>query len=271
MPFIPYQSGWVIHPIEPIGFLPRALPLKKLFQKTPRILSPRVVVRTHLSWPYRIMLTVVCCLLLLSLSWGMYEAGRYSVQPQHVWNEEKMVLDYDAATCRQNKKQQLCTQMGDLIHQIQISTTANENLGKQIKSLAHENDSLKEKLVFFQHLMAGNTKSGISIHQFNVKETETPGKYRYALTLIQGGERPSDFKGNLKFHVTLQQNNQSKTIPLISSTSQENFPINFKFLHRLDESFKVPTDAIVESLQVQIYEQNDNKKVILTQTTQPAP
>jgi hypothetical protein len=201
----------------------------------------------------------------------MYEAGRHSTQPQNEWIAEKMTTDFDAVTCRQTKKQQLCTQMGDLIHQIQISSTANENLGKQIKLLTNENDSLKEKLVFFQHLMAGNTKSGISIHQFSVKETETPGKYRYALTLIQGGERPSDFKGNLKFQVTLQQNGHSKTIPLISNSSNENFPINFKFLHRLDESFKVPTDAIVESLQVQIHEQNDNKKVILTQTTQPAP
>ncbi len=216
------------------------------------------------------MLVIVCCLVLLSLSWGMYEAGRHSTQPQHDWIEEKLAIEYDAGSCRQTKKQKLCTQMGDLIHQIQISTTANENLGKQIKLLANENDSLKEKLVFLQHLMAGNTKSGISIHQFNLKETETPGKYRYALTLIQGGERPSDFKGNLKFQVTLQQNGQSKTIPLISSSSDENFPINFKFLHRLDESFKIPTDAIVESLQVQIFEQNDNKKVILTQATQPA-
>lgn len=227
--------------------------------------------RPHLSWTYRIMVAVICCLLLLSLSWGMYEAGRYSAQPQQEWIEEKLAFEYDAGTCRQTKKQKLCTQMGDLIHQIQISTTANENLGKQIKLLTNENDSLKEKLVFFQHLMAGNTRSGISIHQFNVKETDTPGKYRYALTLIQGGERPSDFKGNLKFQVTLQQNGHSKTIPLISSSSDENFPINFKFLHRLDESFKVPADAVVESLQVQIYEQNDNKKVILTQTTQPAP
>ncbi len=201
----------------------------------------------------------------------MYEAGRHSIYPQLDFGEEKLAFVYDPGTCRQTKKQKLCTQMGDLIHQLQISNTANENLGMQIKSLTNENDHLKEKLVFFQHLMSGNTKSGISIHQFSLKETETPGKYRYALTLIQGGERPSDFKGNLKFLVTLQQNGQSKTIPLINNDSDLNFPIIFKFLHRLDESFKVPSDTMVKSLQVQIYEHNDNKKVILTQTTQPAP
>ncbi len=217
------------------------------------------------------MITIICGLLLLALSWGMYEAGRHSIQPQLELIEEKFAFDYDPGTCRQTKKQKLCTQMGDLIHQLQISNTANENLGAQIKLLTNENDHLKEKLVFFQHLMSGNSKSGISIHQFSLKETETPGKYRYALTLIQGGERPSDFKGNLKFQVTLQQNGQSKTIPLTNNDSDLNFPITFKFLYRLDESFKVPPDTMVESLQVQIYEHNDNKKVILTQTTQPAP
>ena len=158
--------------------------------------------------------------------------------------------------------------MGDLIHQLQISDTANKSLAKQIKSLTNENNHLKEKLILFQRLMSGNTKSGISIHQFSMKETETPGKYRYALTLIQGGERPSDFKGNLRFQVKLLQNDQSKTIPLISKDGKEDFPVNFKFLHRLEEDFKVPPDTTIESLQVQIYENNDSK-VILTQTAQP--
>ena len=206
----------------------------------------------------------------------MYETGRRSANTpldlteEKYLTEEKLLYLYDPGTCRQTKKQKLCTQMGDLIHQLQISDTASENLATQIKLLTNENDDLKEKLVFFQHLMSGNTKSGISIHQFSLKETDTPDKYRYALTLIQGGERPSDFKGNLRFRIKLLQNDQSKTIPLISKDSQQNFPVNFKFLYRLEESFSVPPDTIVESLQVQIHENNDSK-AILTQTAQPMP
>lgn len=244
--------------------------LNKFFQKKPNILSPRVVVRPYLSWQYRLAIIVGGCLLLLSLSWGMYEAGRQSADASHDLTEEKLASLYDPGACRQTKKQKLCTQMGDLIQQLQISDTTNENLAEQIKSLANENDHLKEKLVFLQHLMSGNTKSGISIHQFSLKETDDPGKYRYALTLMQGGERPSDFKGKLRFQVKLLQNDRRKTIPLISKNSKQDFPVNFKFLHRLEESFKVPPDAIVESLQVQVYEHHDNK-VVLTQTAQPMP
>ncbi len=200
----------------------------------------------------------------------MYETGRQSVNTHFDLIEEKMAFLNDAGTCRQTKKQKLCTQMGDLIHQLQISDTANENLAQQIKLLTNENNQLKEKMVFFQHLMSGNSKNGISIHQFSLKETAIPGNYRYALTLIQGGERPSDFKGNLRFHVKLLQNDQRKTIPLLNKDSKQDFPINFKFLHRLEESFQVPPDTVVESIQVQIHDIND-KKTILTQAAQPTP
>ncbi len=245
--------------------------MNKFFQKKPKILSSRVVVRPYLSWPYRLTTIAISCLLLSLLSWGMYEAGKQSTNHQNDLTEERLAYLYDPGTCRQTKKQKLCTQMGDLIHQLQISDTANEDLAKQIKLLANENDYLKEKLVFFQHLMSGNTKSGISIYQFSLKETQTPGEYRYALTLVQGGERPSDFKGNLRFQVRLLQHDQRKTIPLIGKNSKQDFPVNFKFLHRLEESFNVPPNTTIESLKVKIYENNNSKKAIITQTAQPMP
>jgi len=241
----------------------------KFFQKKPKILSPRVVVRPHLSWQFLLTATIICCSLLTLLSWGMYEAGKQSVNTQDDMDQEKLAYSYDPGTCRQTKKQKLCNQIGDLIQQLQISNTTNQNLSEQVKSLANENDHLMEKQVFFQHLIASNTKNGLSIYQFSLKETQTPGKYRYTLTLIQGGERPNDFKGNLRFQVKLLQNAQSKIVPLTNKNTTQDFPVNFKFLHRFEESFQVPPDTIVENLQVQIYK-NDDNKVILTETVQPA-
>ena len=243
----------------------------KLFQKKPQILSPRVVVRPRRSWQFRLLVFVAICSLLALLSWGMYEAGKQSVNSHNDSDavEEKSTYLFDPGSCRQTKKQQLCTQIGDLIQQLQISTTANENLAEEVKSLASENDQLKEKLVFFQHLVASNTNSGISIYQFSLKETETPGKYHYALTLIQGGERPSDFKGNLRFKIKLLQNGQSKAVPLTSKNAEQDFPVHFKFFHRLEENFQVPPGTTVENIQVQIYK-NGDKKPLVTETVQPA-
>lgn len=243
----------------------------KLFHKKPQILSPRVVVRPYRSWQFHLLVFVAICSLLALLSWGMYEAGKQSVHNHNDSDtvEEKSTYLFNPGSCRQTKKQQLCTQIGDLTQQLQISTTASENLAEEVKSLASENDQLKEKLVFFQHLVASNTKSGISIYQFSLKETEAAGKYRYALTLIQGGERPGEFKGSLRFKVKLAQNGQSKAVPLTNNNSTQDFPLHFKFFHRLEENFQVPPDATVENIQVQIYK-NGDKKPLLTEAVQPA-
>ncbi len=182
--------------------------------------------------------------------------------------EEKLAYLFEPGACRQTKKQKLCAQIGDLAQQLQIGNTANQNLAEEMKFLASENDQLKEQLEFFQHLIASNTKNGISIYQFSLKETQTPGEYRYALTLIQGGERPNDFKGNLRFTVKLKQNDQSKVIPLTKKNQQQNFPVTFKFFHRIEELFKVPPNSIVENIQVEIY-RNGDKKAILSETIQP--
>ena len=246
--------------------------MKRIFPKNTPILSSRVIVRSYPSWRYRIVVILVFCLVLFLVSWGMFEAGKQSRDNLVVedFTEEKFDnnLSYDPATCRQTKRQQLCTEIGELIHQVQIHSTVNESLLKQIKTLTYENDQLKEKAVFFQHLMSGTSKSGVSVYQFQLKETETPGKYRYTLTLTQGGKRPNDFKGRVRFYITLYQNDETKIVPLVNSESKVDFSVDFKFLYRLEDTFKVPEGISVKNMQIQIYE-NNHRDVLLTQTTKP--
>lgn len=230
---------------------------------------PRVAIRPARSWHFLFSVGIIGCLLILLLSWVMYEAGKRSESVLNDIAEENSSYFFDPGICRQTKKRQLCSQIGDLTQQLQIGNTASQNLAEQVKLLAQENDHLKEKLAFFQHLVSKNSKGGISIYQFSLKETEISGKYRYALTLIQSGERPNDFKGSLKFQVKLSQNGQSKLIPLVNKNSNRNFPVEFKFLHRLEETFVVPPDTNVEIIQVQIFKEGDNK-AILTETVPPS-
>ena len=222
------------------------------------------------------------CGLLIAICWGMYQAGKHAaIEQQDVVESNSTnsaptdtsatIHAFDPGTCRQTKKQKLCSEIGDLTQQLQINTTANQNLAEQIKSLTSENDQLKERLVFLQHLVSSSTKNNVSvsIHQFNLKETPTPGQYRYALTLMQNGDKHhSAFKGNLRFLVSLVQNKQHKTIPLTNKQSKRDFPVNFKSFHRFEESFKIPPNTTVENIQVQIFKSGDSK-AILTGTAKP--
>jgi hypothetical protein len=250
-----------------------------LFRKKPGILAARLVVRARPSWQDRFAVAIIGCVFLAAFGWGMYEAGRHealeqqddfeqSERPDDA-HEKQPSYSFNPSACRQTKKQKLCGEIGDLTQQLQINTTSNQNLTVQVKTLASENDQLKEKLAFLQHLLSGNNKTGISVYQFSLKETQTSGIYRYALTLLQGEEKNGDFKGNLRFQVQLLQNGHSKTIPLIGKHSKRDFPVNFKSLHRFEESFKVPLNAVVESIQVQIFK-NGESKALLTEIAKPA-
>ena len=79
--------------------------------------------------------------------------------------------------------------MAGLVRQLQMNSTLHENLAEQVKALGEENGQLKEELVFFQHLMssADNTKPGVSIRRFDLKQGKFPGEYHYTLLLAQGG------------------------------------------------------------------------------------
>jgi uncharacterized protein DUF6776 len=245
--------------------------LSKLLSKNPRILSSRVVVRPHIPWHFRLIAAAIISLLLLLLSWGMYEAGSKSVVPQDEIAQEKLAQIFDSGTCLQADRKELCTQLAGSIRQLQISRTTSEDLTKKVKMLGAENNRLKEELAFFQHLMSGNAKidNDVSIYRFILKKESTPGLYRYSISLVQGGQRPTDFSGSLKFSVNLKQNNKNKKAPLTNKKTGQGFPVNFKFFHKMEENFKVPPDAIVESFQVQVFEK-DADTAILTQTIKPS-
>ena len=229
-----------------------------------------MVVRPYVSWPFRLMVTMIIFLCLLLLSWGMYEAGKRSA----IENKESQSLShvkegewYDAGECLKKNGESLCAQLAELSRQFQILQTTNDDLIKQTKQLSKENNLLKGELDFFEHVMAGNTKldSGISIHHFSLKKDNHPNVYRYSLSLVQGGPRTQEFNGYLKFLVNLRHNEQRKKVLLANNNAQQNFSVYFKFYHRIEENFKAPPGMEVESIEVQVFEKND-RQARLTKT-----
>lgn len=243
----------------------------KLFKKKSELLPERVIIRAYVSWKTRLLIVFLVSMLLAMLAWGMYEAGKRTAGAVDAASLATLSEPYHVATCLQKKRSELCTQLAELTRQFQIVQTTNEDLARQTRSLSKENNRLKEELDFFEHVMTGNTKidNGVSIHQFNLKKDAQPGVYRYSVSMVQGGQRPKDFNGSLKFFVNLQQNDQRKTVLLTNKNAEKSFSISFKFYHRIEESFKIPPDTIVESMKVQVFEQGDSQ-VKLTQTAEPS-
>ena len=228
------------------------------------ITSPRVVIRPYTPWSLRLLAIFIFISLLLALSWGMYSFGSKSSDIKTSNNNDKLIeliALYDENICLQDHTKERCAVLSKFARKLQMNNTVHDDLTKQIRLLGEENHRLKEELVYFQHLMTnnGDTASGISIKRFNLTQGQSARQYRYTLLLTQGGQRPKDFEGNLKFLVTLQQDSEKKIIALANTDSSKLFPVNFKHYKRIDKSFQVPENAVVENIQVQVFEKNKSE------------
>ncbi|MDT8363728.1 MAG: hypothetical protein RQ714_03650 [Nitrosomonas sp.] len=243
------------------------------------ISAPVMVVRAHVSWYKRALVVMTGLLLVALLAYGAYEAGKETGKVNVNGETSATTTDpaleqiLEASNCLKKYNETLCTQIADLIRQLQISNATRVDLAKQVKSLDEENERLREDLSLFQRLISGNDDAAdgeLVIHRFSLEPSQIPGEYLYTLLLAQGGKRLKNFTGNLEFAVELTQDGEKKLIALVDENASKAFPVDFRYYHRLEKSFQVPAETIVENLQVRIFE-NSGSTPVLTKTIQISP
>lgn len=206
----------------------------------------------YLRWLAIAILTVLG----LGLSWGMYDAGRKFAG----FDKNEISLELDRLSQLSSRLQQdngeLRMKVAGLERQSQMDLVARQDITKHVKSLEDDNIRLKEDLAFFQNIgsVSGKTEQRVSIGRLKLERGQLPGEYRYSLLLVQGGQRTKDFQGSLEFVVNFLQNGEKMVTPLTSESPTKTFNVSFKFYERVERSFRMPPDAIVESMQVKIFE-----------------
>ncbi|MCC6916707.1 DUF6776 family protein [Nitrosomonas sp.] len=235
------------------------------------ISAPKLVVRPHVPWHRRLLMVLLGLSLVALLAYGMYVVGQNTARPaDNVTNDPALEQILESNSCLEKYDTALCSQLAELVRQLQISNATRADLVKQVKSLDEENERLREDLTLFQQMISGNEESAdieLVIHRFSLEAGQLPGEYLYTLLLAQGGQRSKEFSGRLEFVVGLLQNGEEKFISLVGENASKEFPISFRFYHRLEKSFQIPADTAVKSLQVLIYE-NGSSKAVLTKTIQ---
>ncbi|MXS80793.1 hypothetical protein SAMN05216317_105123 [Nitrosomonas eutropha] len=233
--------------------------------------APRVVIRPHVPWYRRLLIAAIGILLVALLAYGMYMVGQGAAQPaSNVVADPVLEQILESNSCLEKYDSALCSQLAELVRQLQISNATRADLVKQVKSLDEENERLREDLSLFQQMVSGNEDlPGVElvIHRFTLEQGQLPGEYLYTLLLAQGSQRSKEFNGKLEFVVGLLQNGEEKFISLVDENASKEFPINFRFYHRLEKSFQIPADTVVKNLQVFIYE-NGLNEAVLTKTIQ---
>jgi len=230
------------------------------------ISAPRMAVRAAIPWYWRWAGLLTLALAILLLVRVTYDFGRkFAGFDQGEANQEVQRLAESNAKM-QHELAQLRGQLAQGERQLQMQEATYLDLVKQMKTLTAENAALKEDLAFFQTLMpSGGKEGGVAINRFLVQNDAQPGGYRYRLLLTQTGQRRKDFQGNLKFVVNLQQNDRKvvMTLPVEDDKDGRGFKLNFRFYQRIEGAFRVAPDAVVESMQVRVFE-NGSKEPKLT-------
>jgi hypothetical protein len=228
--------------------------LKKIRQRF-GISAPRMTVKTHVTWYWRILGLIAVLSCSFALAAWIYDAGR-------------RIAGFDRSEAQQELSQ-LRESVGRLTQEtaglragvnaseskLQIERAAQTQLGRQVKVLEDENARLKEDLAFFENLIPSEQRDNtLLINRFRVEAGALPGEFRYRLLLLQGGRRDKLFQGNLQLLVALQQDGKDATITLPDQGTAQAYSISFKYFQRVEGTFRVAPGARVKIVQVRIFE-----------------
>lgn len=228
--------------------------LKKIRQRF-GIAAPRMTVRTHVAWYWRMLGLVVVLSCSFALAAWMYDAGRRFAGFDRSEAEQELSQLRESVAKLTQETTGLRASVNASESKLQIERAAQAQFGRQVKVLEDENARLKEDLAFFENLIPSEHRDNtLLINRFQVEPGALPGEFRYRLLLLQGGRRDKPFQGNLQLLVTLQQEGKNAIISLPEQGAAQAYKISFKYFQRVEGTFRVAPSAHVKMVQVRIFE-----------------
>ncbi len=222
--------------------------------------APRLLVRTYIPWPLRMVVVGVLVAGGLLLGQWVFETGLRLAGFEKNRAQEQLTelrarvsrLDQENVTLKAEKIRTM--------QDIQIEQTTNKDLAKSLQGIQEEIVTLREDNAFFRNLLSPDQGPGpISIYHFKWEHNSLlSGEYRYRLLLLKTGKREQDFVGSVQFLVTGEQAGKKvvSVQPVSSETPEKPQAINvrFKYYQRLEGTIRLPAGLMPKSVQVRVFE-----------------
>jgi len=220
------------------------------------IAAPRVAVRTHVPWYWRVLLTGVLLGLVMIIAWATFDFGRRLAGfHQGLSDRERERLESQVEYVK-SENEALRRTLAAAERQLQIEVATHESVATQVQALTGENATLKEDLAFFQSLMANGEPGAITINRFRVEPDALPGEYRYRLLVVQARQRGREFQGRLQLVIDLEQDGRPSVMTVPADSAEVGgLRLNFKFFQRIEGSFTVTSGAVVKRVHARVFEQ----------------
>jgi len=209
------------------------------------------------AWYLRWGMILPFVLAAFALAWWAYESGLEFAGFNRNQAEQELSKLRDQVSRQSDEIIHLSNQVAQYERKIQIEQASNQATSEQLKSLADENVSLQEDLVFFQNLTATSGKDGeLGVHRLRLERDTMPGEYHLRMLLVQSGQRAKIFKGYYQLVATVVENGQVTTHLFPQDESGDaQFKLSFRYYRRVEQSILLPPQAELESIQVRIFEQ----------------
>lgn len=220
----------------------------KRFRRRFGISAPRVVVRSHVPWPWLVPPFILLALLVGVGGWlvaqkkeaGVLGAEVDSLSQQLQAQREELNLLRSIAGTGQSA--------------VSIERAAQQQLLGKIQWLEAENAALKEDILLFERLIpiAGESAS-VRIENFRVFK-ESGARFRYRLLVaFQSDKQTPEFRGRLQ--LTIKYVNGNKALQFVLPERLENaaeYQLEIKHFLRREGVFELPAGVILQSVEARI-------------------
>ena len=252
------------------------------------ISAPKMSVRPYVPWYLRWAITLPFILAAGWLVWWAYDSGLEFAGFHRGQAEQELAGLREQVVALKSENAKLASEAASFERQAQIERAANLETERQLQGISGENVRLQEDLRLFQNLTSTGVREGeLSIQHLKLEHDTLPGEYRYRLLLVQGGQqRAKVFLGNLQLLVNVQHNGRRSVVvfPQVAALADDTTPgngvsgigisrngvpdkgqedaayqLNFKYYQRIERSFRLPADVLVESVQVRIFERGSSE------------
>jgi hypothetical protein len=193
----------------------------------------------------------------LALAGWIYDAGRRFAGFHQETSAQEMLALRERVTQLESELIDTRRVANSSDSRLRIESTAQDRLTQQVKTLEEENVRLKADLSIFENLASASSgPSGVAISRFQIIQ-EGNDRYRYRLILAQqGASRDREFRGNLKFLVTLARGNETVNMEFPGKTevATNQYNLAFRLFGRIDGVLSVPAELRLVRVEARVIE-----------------
>ena len=230
--------------------------LGRRVRQTFGISAPRMAVRTHLSWRWKVPALLALLLVIGGMWWWGFDFGQLLGGFNRSAVAEKQAKLEEDLTATKDENTRLRAKTAELESDLNVTRGAQATLSRQALDLQSENTQMKEELAFLRTLFSESGKPGTVSIQRLAAERERDDVYHFSMLVVRGGKPDDDFTGQLALLANVAVGGHTSTLTLPDDQPETAAVLNlrFKYYQRIDGTFRVPAGGQLKSLQARVLE-----------------